>query len=226
MRKACIILCFFLTSIGTFGQKYTEIGMNFGLAGVQGEMIRYIDPWVMLYELRPSLGAELRHYFSPRQNLYTTVRVVHLHAADKNYGFDKRGYLLNANLTTVDLRYEFNLRPYSRNQQSLKANVDNTWWTPYIGFGGSGLYYNPNIQYPDPELPDEISNRVGFSGAVHYALGIKFDLPRGLGMACEINHHYTFTDRIDAFPREDSFNDWYYQATVSFYILLIKRGYF
>ena len=226
MLKRLILFILLSQTLGASAQKYTEVGMNLGIAGVQGELNRVIDPWVMLYELRPSLGAELRHYFSPRHNLYTTVRVVHLHAADKNYGMDDRGYLLNANLTTLELRYEFNLRPYSRSKTSTKMSVDNTWWTPYFGIGAGLLYYNPNIQYTGSSLPGEMSNRVDFTWDYHYALGLKFDLPRGMGMALEFNHHLTRTDRLDAFASPGSANDWYYQGTFSFYFLLLKRGYF
>lgn len=226
MLKRIFLILFLGALYSANGQKYTEVGMNFGVAGMQGDLNRTLAPWTVLIELRPSLGAELRHYFSPRHNLYTTVRVVHLHAADKNHGFSQRGYILNTNLTTVEVRYEFNFRPYSRHKTSVKFTVDDTWWTPYFGFGIGNLYYNPNIQYPGSKLPPEIANRVDFTWDYHYALGLKFDLPRGMGMALEFNHHLTRTDRLDALPIEGSANDWYYQGTVSFYFLLLKRGYF
>jgi len=43
-----VFLVFLLSqAVVSSAQKYTEIGMNFGLAGVQGELNRVIDPWFL-----------------------------------------------------------------------------------------------------------------------------------------------------------------------------------
>ncbi|MCE2497022.1 MAG: outer membrane beta-barrel protein [Flavobacteriales bacterium] len=224
MRKGVLLVALF-GAINLYGQKYNEIGITIGLSGMAGD---FNDPWgnvaAALYELRPNIGVEYRHYFSPRHNMYTAFRMVHVHTHDANYG-KPDGYKLNGNISSLELRYELNLRRYTRSTNSIRTQVDSDWWTPYIGVGVSAIYFNPNVQLRGNDPFPGYDNSVGFSGDVQIALGIKFDLPRGLGMALEFSEHSTFTDRLDAYTQGE-LNDWFYQLNLSICMLLIKKGYY
>lgn len=224
MRKFLISFCL-LVSLSSFGQKINEVGVSVGLASMAGDLNSpWTRPVAVLWELRPSLGLEYRHYFNRRHNIYTCFRVVHVHTNDGNY-WNRRGLILNGNITTVDLRYELNLREYSRNTNSVNHQVDKDWWTPYVGIGAVGIYFNPNLQYSGDTPIAGFDDRVGFSYGVQFAGGIKFDLPRGFGACVEFNHNMTFTDRLDGFV-SGNYDDWYFQGTLGVYMLILKRGYF
>ena len=113
MRKAVILLLFGLIGWSASGQKYNEIGLTIGASGMAGDLN---DPWPNLaaaaYAMRPNIGIEFRHFFSPRHNMYTAFRMIHLHTHEFNYG-KPRGLKMNGNVSSLELRYEFNLRPYT-----------------------------------------------------------------------------------------------------------------
>lgn len=216
-----IFSTFILLSIFTlgFGQKKgfkrpaatnQELGIALGVSNYLGDLawkgkipiIEESNPRAF----RPAAGVYYRNNFTKFTSIRASFFMGGLYGNDAQTNGDPAR--LNRNLSfrsivaDVSLMLEWNILPY-------KIGDKKRLFTPYLGIGISGFYFNPqaqlngrwvNLQPLGTEGQGIIDGTKKYSKiqfAVPGAFGVKANITKKIALGLEFQYRYTFTDYLD-----------------------------
>ncbi len=219
------LLSTFFSFYTAFSQN-TEIGLLIGGTAYYGDIA--VRPETTLPQARPIAGIFYRYHFSDRWALRTQLSFGQLYADEKRYVIpsadnwrEQRGVSFTTPI--VDLAVTPELRLFSI------GDVD------FYGFTGvTGLYFNPKVDYnePNPIIGDKnLDKEAVFSKytlTIPVGGGLRWLMNEQTALGFEVQGRKTFTDFIDGLSLTTRTNvkDYFFFANFTFstFIGSPKRG--
>lgn len=238
-------LCIFTQLLKAQNYKSTtsEIGFQVGVANYLGDLSKNGSvPFFSEVEVkafRPAFGIFYRSNFHKFLSFRTGLNLAQLYGNDNfatpGDGHYERNLHFRSNIVDAHIMMEWNILPYQIGHKRMS-------FTPYIGVGVGGLYFNPkaelngswvNLQALGTEGQGlaEYPNRTKYSKLsfnIPASIGFKLNLGRQFAIGAEFQYKLTFTDYIDdvstVYPNFDYYQNNYIQAIADEAIALSYRG--
>lgn len=242
-----ILLSLFYINFDAQAQSYKtsghELGFSVGVANYLGDLGAGGDALffgsVRPQAFRPAVGLFYRNNFHKFLTFRTGLTIARIYGHDKfsepGTGRLERNLHFRSNIADVTMMLEWNILPYKIGHYKHK-------FTPYIGFGIAGVYYNPKAELDGQwvalqplgtegqglrEYPDRTKYaKMAFS--VPVALGFKLNLGRSWAIGGEFQYRHTFVDYLDdvstAYPNMSFYENNYVTAVANEAIALSYRG--
>lgn len=248
MRRLTVIFLFVaFVHWNAQGQSYKisghEIGFSVGVANYLGDLGAQRSTWlfgeIRSQAFRPAVGLFYRNNFHKFLTFRTGITIGQIYGNDKwaspASGRQERNLHFRSNITDIAMMFEWNILPYKIGHYKHK-------FTPYIGVGIAGVYYNPKAELNGQwvslqplgtegqgllEYPDRAKySKMAFS--IPLAVGLKFNLGRQWAIGAEFQYRHTFIDYLDdvstVYPNMDYYSNNYVQAVADEAIALSYRG--
>lgn len=221
-----------------------EIGFSAGVANYLGDLGANRGPWfigeVRAKAFRPAFGIFYRNNFHKFLSFKTGLTIGRVYGNDKwaepgVSGRYERNLHFRSNVTDISMMLEWNMLPYKPGHYKHR-------FTPYIGFGVAGVYYNPKAELNGQWVPlqplgtegqglKEYPNRTKYSKmafSVPASFGLKFNIGRSWALGAEFQYRHTFVDYLDdvstVYPNLDLYYENYIQALADEAVALSYRG--
>lgn len=237
-----------IIALSGFGQKYKssnhEIGFSLGAANYLGDLGKGGDvPFfgeVQARAFRPAIGVFYRNNFYKFFNFNTSLTIGRIYGNDNfaepnTSGRYERNLHFRSNFVDVAMLLEWNILPYKIGHYKHR-------FTPYIGFGIAGVYYNPKAELngdwvalqplgTEGQGLAEYPNRTKYSKmafSVPAVIGVKLNLGRLWAVGASFQYRHTFIDYLDdvstVYPNMDYYYNNYVEAVAEEAIALSYRG--
>lgn len=233
MKKAILTIALF--SIVSFLYSQTEwkpsktnhqIGVSFGMANYLGDIANKAkEPLIGLINSKAFKGAvnlNYRNNFTYYSSFKAEIMYLRVFGNDSDISDPfrvNRNLSFRTDIIDLNLMLEWNIMKYEIG--SLKRN-----FTPYIGFGLAGFYYNPqaelegkwiNLRELGIEGQGILKNREIYSQfefGLPVSAGVKYNITKFLAVGFDFQFRVTFTDHLDDvsakfYVPEDLFNSNY-----------------
>lgn len=222
-----LYLFFFMAVVPAFSQN-SEVGLVFGGTTYRGDIVTKAAAF--LPQMRPMGGIFYRYHLTNRWALRGLFSVAQVYANEKKYAIaspdnfrEKRG--VSFTTTFAELAFLPELRVAST------TNLD------FYAFGGlSGFYFNPRVDYnePNPIIGDKNldkgANYARFSWTIPMGGGVRWFIKDQTSIGLELSGRKAGTDYIDGLSlnANPSVKDYYFFAnfTASTFFGKSKRGAF
>lgn len=242
-----LIFCSLFIIPITYAQSYDrenyEIGFSVGVANYLGDLAKNEKPWffgeTQGKAFRPAVGVFYRSNFHKFLSFRAGMNVAQLYGNDAlsspGTGREGRNLHFRSNVLDVTMMLEWNILPYKIGHYKYR-------FTPYIGFGVGGFYFNPkaklngdwvNLQELGTEGQGliEYPNRTKYSKIalnIPISFGGKLNVGRNWAIGMELQYRHTFTDYIDdvstVYPNLDYYDNNYITAIADEARALSYRG--
>jgi len=186
-----------------------QIGFSLGTANYLGDLAnKSVVPIIGGLNgkaFRPTLGMNYRYNFTYFTSIRAEVVYARLYGNDANTNGDphrlNRNLHFKTDLLDFSAMIEWNILKYEIG--SKKRN-----FTPYIGVGIAGFYFNPQAEldgkwYELQPLGLEGQGKNGVKKyaqvnvAIPFTTGIKYNVNKSLALGVEFQYRITFTDYLD-----------------------------
>jgi hypothetical protein len=175
-----------------FSQNFWEIG------AAPGVMVYYGDLTVPDVTLREThIGAQIsaKRYYHGEHAIRFNAVFGTISGDDNNYESHKaRGNSFKGTLLEFSAMGEIDLK--GRKRFSRKMGYQRTG-SPYIMFGLSGIYCNPDVAYGQPDSKDKDIDYPNWHLGMPFGAGYKFDLNEHLVIGAELGIRLTLSDYLD-----------------------------
>ncbi|MFT4968796.1 MAG: hypothetical protein ACI9O4_000529 [Chitinophagales bacterium] len=246
--KKNVLLFLLITGFTLQAQRYQssnhEIGFSAGVANYLGDLGSDRGPWffgqVRANAFRPAFGIFYRNNFHKFLSFRTGLTIGRIYGNDSFSepgvsGRYERNLHFRSNITDIAMMLEWNILPYKPGHYKHK-------FTPYLGVGIAGVYYNPkakldgqwvNLQPLGTEgqgltqYPDRAKYaKMAFS--IPAAIGFKLNVGRLWAIGAEFQYRHTFVDYLDdvstSYPDLSYYELNYVEAVANEAISLSYRG--
>ncbi len=221
MKKEQIILLmlivFVSTSFGQRSKKYKrhsgpnqEIGLSLGVSNYNGDLAWKGNIPIFTESnpaaFRPAGGLFYRNNFTNFTSFKASFGIGELFGDDSQTNGDpariNRNLHFRSIVADVALMLEWNIAPY-------RIGDKKKMFTPFIGIGVAGFYFNPQAQLNGRWVDLQPLGTEGqgilpgtkkyslFQFAIPASIGVKANITRKIALSLDIQYRYTFTDYID-----------------------------
>ncbi|MCD8529085.1 MAG: DUF6089 family protein [Chitinophagales bacterium] len=245
--KYCLSALLFLIAGFAHAQKYKtsnhEIGFGLGIANYLGDLSNNgntpIFGQIQGKAFRPAVGVLYRSNFNRFLNFRTGLTIGQIYGNDNlsepGTGRYNRNLHFRSNITDLVLMLEWNMLPY-------KIGHYKNRFTPYLGFGIGGTYFNPKAQLngqwvalqplgTEGQGLEQYPNRTKYAKMAFnlpVSFGMKLNLGRLWAIGAEIQYRYCISDYLDdvstSYPDFDYYYLNYVEALANDAIALSYRG--
>lgn len=243
MKYLIAILLSVLVFFGLKAQQYGksavhEIGIEIGTANYLGDLGATGDLWffgaIEPKAFRPAIGIIYKSNFSSFFTFKSSLTVARIYGNDKFNDNFERNLHFRSNVADFTAMIEWNWLPY-------KIGAYNRKFTPFLGIGVGGYYYNPKAELNGEwvrlqPLGTEGQGLVEYPNRTKYSLlglsipmsgGIKWHVNDKVGMGLSLQYRYIFNDYLDdvstAYPDLSLYENNYVSAVAEEAIALSYR---
>ena len=240
------LICLFFqqeTQAQNYKSSGHEVGFSVGVANYLGDLGNGGDTWffgaVRAQAFRPAGGIFYRNNFHKFLAFRTGLTIGRIYGNDKfsepGTGRYERNLHFRSNIADISMMFEWNILPYKIGHYKHK-------FTPYLGIGIAGVYYNPKAELngqwvalqalgTEGQGLAEYPNRTKYSKmafSVPASMGFKLNLGRSWAIGAEFQYRHTFVDYLDdvstVYPNMDYYANIYVEAVATEAIALSYRG--
>lgn len=221
-----------------------ELGFSLGTANYLGDLAENTGTWffgeVRYQAFRPAVGVFYRNNFHKFLSFKTGLTIGRIYGHDKFSepvisGRYERNLHFRSNIADFAMMMEWNILPYKPGHYKHK-------FTPFIGVGIAGVYFNPKAELNGEWVPlqplgtegqglSQYPDRTKYAKmafSVPVSLGWKLNVGRTWAIGAEIQYRHTFTDYLDdvstVYPNLDYYSQNYVQALADEAVALSYRG--
>jgi Domain of unknown function (DUF6089) len=227
-KVGAIIYLFFSLAVTTAFSQSSEVGLVFGGTTYQGDIVTKAA--ALIPQMRPMGGIFYRYHLTNRWALRAQFSVAQLNANEKKYAIaspdsfrQKRGVSFTTSFAELAILPELRI--------ASTTNLD------FYAFGGlSGFYFNPRVDYNEPnpiigdKNLDKAANYSRFSWTIPVGAGVRWFIKDQTSIGFELSGRKAATDFIDglSLSASPSVKDYYFFAnfTASTFFGKTKRGAF
>jgi hypothetical protein len=205
-----------LLSVSSLFAQNSEIGLLIGGTAFYGDIV--VRPETTLPQSRPIAGVFYRYHFTDRWSLRTQLAFGQLYADEKRYPIasidnfrEKRGVSFNTSILELNVLPEFRF-----------FSIGNVDFYGFVGIGG--LYFNPKVNYNEPNIVIGDKNLDKEAVFSNYTLllpgggGLRWLMNEQTALGFEIQGRKTGTDFIDglSITTRTNVKDYYFFANFTF----------
>lgn len=177
--------------VGT-AQNFWEVGAAPGAIFYYGDLM---VPNVLVKEGHWGGQLTAKRYWNGEHALRLGLMYGSLSGDDNNYDRNSiRGNRFTAQLAEFSLACEIDLR--GRFRYTKRAGYQKTW-SPYVMFGLSAIYCDPEVVYGQPDNKDSEIDYPAFHIGFPVGGGLKFDLNERIYIGAEFGLRITLSDYLD-----------------------------
>jgi len=187
-----------------------QIGISMGTSNYLGDLANKgtapIVGEINAKAFRTAMNFNYRYNFTYYTSLKAELMYIRLYGNDANTDYDvfrlNRNLHFRSDIVDLNVMVEWNIMKYE-----IGSNKRN--FTPYIGLGVAGFYFNPQAQLDGKWLnlaeygtegqgiiPDK-EKYSQFQFALPFSLGVKYNINSFLAIGFDFQYRFTFTDYID-----------------------------
>lgn len=221
MKKLILAIFVVLASHQLFAQH--EVGVSLGTSHLLGDFgggpgvgtifLKDVD----MQSTRPSVGLFYRYNFVKFLGVRAQFLYGQLHSNDlfseENSRF-KRGFASKSSILDGSVQLEFNMNP-------LKFCSGKARFSPYVAAGIGLTHANAVVSSVNPEsIPAGESQYLQpgsvFAFNIPMTLGVKYKMKNNIVLALEGSYRMAFTDKLDAYVRQENDHFFFLSANVSY----------